>query len=77
MEQLTNNISSVELSEWMAFERIEPFDNPYWRSGMLASVIASSSSGKKFTPQDFMPNQKKKEQTVKEQKAIMQMFIKK
>lgn len=73
--QLTNNISSTELSEWLAFDRIEPLDNPYWRSGMVASVLASSSSGKKYTPQDFMPH-KKKEQTVEEQKAILNLIAK-
>lgn len=70
VRQLTENISSDELSEWMAFDRVEPLDNPYWRSGMIAATMASVMGGGKHKPQDFMP-QRKKPQTALQQRALL------
>lgn len=71
-------LSSRELTEWMAFYALEPWgsDVESWRFGMIAAVIANVNRDSKkqpraFTPQDFMPNQKPKQQTIAEQIAIM------
>lgn len=58
--ELESTLSSNDLSEWMAYFRVEPFgeDRKDLRMGILASVIANSNRGKSqrpFKPSDFMP----------------------
>lgn len=57
---MLEEITSRELSEWMAYNEIEPFgeDREDLRMGIIASTIANvnRASGKKpYKPQDFMP----------------------
>lgn len=73
VRQLLENIDSVEISEWQAYDRLEPFDNPYWRSGMLASTTVNVMGGGKTKPTDFMP-QRKKPQSVAQQIARLKMI---
>ena len=54
------SMSSRELSEWMAFYTIDPFDERRGdlRAGLVASTIANVHRGKNqppFKPLDFMP----------------------
>jgi hypothetical protein len=54
-------ISSEQLSEWMAYSKLEPWgeDRDDLRMGIVASVIANSNRGKgqkPFKPTDFMPS---------------------
>jgi hypothetical protein len=54
-------ISSEQLSEWMAYNKLEPWgeERADLRAGIVASVIANSNRGKNqkaFKPQDFMPS---------------------
>jgi hypothetical protein len=53
-------MDSRELSEWMAYERIEPFGEMRadLRAGIVASVVANANRtrGDAFKPADFMPN---------------------
>ena len=58
--ELLQRVSSRELGEWMAYERIEPFGETRadLRVGMLTSLTANINRKKgatPFTPQDFMP----------------------
>lgn len=76
VRQLTEEMDSKELSEWMAFDRIEPFDNPYWRSGMLAATTANVMGGGKNKPQDFMP-MRRKPQTAAQQIAMLKALTSK
>lgn len=51
-------LSSRQLSEWMAYDRLEPFgeERADLRAGVVASVIANVNRGKKgkaYSPQDF------------------------
>lgn len=53
-------MSSEELSEWMAYARLEPFgeNQSFYRTGIISSTIANcfrSKGQKPFKPQDFMP----------------------
>lgn len=57
---MLEEITSRQLSEWMAYNEIEPFgeDRDDLRMGIIASTIANvnRSNGKKpYKPQDFMP----------------------
>lgn len=55
-------MSARELSEWMAYDRIDPFgeERGDLRAGILASLLANINRDRKkksdpFSPLDFMP----------------------
>jgi hypothetical protein len=53
-------MTSSQLSEWMAYSKVEPFgeDRDDLRMGIVASTVANANRGKgkkPFKPQDFMP----------------------
>lgn len=57
---MLGEISSRQFAEWMAYSRLEPWDEERadLRSGIVAATIANANrgkSGKAFTPQQFMP----------------------
>lgn len=59
--ELLERISSRELSEWMAFFRLEPWGavEEEYRAGLTASVVAETARDEKrrrkpFSPVDFM-----------------------
>jgi len=79
VSELLQRISSKELTEWMAFEQLEPF-GPFannYNSAMIASMIANVfSDGKTIRPQDlalgeFETGKKDGVQTTEEQKKIL------
>lgn len=82
--ELLRRMSSRELSEWMAFFRLEPWGAEIedWRFGMLASVIANANRDPKkrrkpYEPQDFMPQRDKPpadDQSWEEQARILEMW---
>ena len=80
LAQLLNNISSKELSEWIAFSNIEPFGEfrADIRAAMIACVMANSWRGSNqpaFKISDFMITfNNKKEQTVDEIKSILKQY---
>ena len=59
VEELGERMSSRELSEWLAFDRISPIgdERDDLRSAIVASTVANChrSRNEPFTPQDFMP----------------------
>lgn len=63
MRQLLAEIDSEELTEWIAFERIEPFGSPMedFRAGQVCSTVANyagkvrSDEAPPAQPGDFMP----------------------
>jgi hypothetical protein len=69
VSELLSRTDSHELTEWMAYEQIDPFGEwrADWRAAMLASVMANIWRGKNTkatTPDDFMPEfGPRKEQT--------------
>lgn len=83
--ELLSRVSSAELTEWMAFYRLEPWGSEVedWRFGMVASVIANVNRDPKqrrkpFDPPDFMPkrgpSQEKREQSPDEIMRVLQMW---
>lgn len=83
--ELLSRVSSAELTEWMAFYRLEPWGSEAddWRAGMVASVVANVNRDTKqhrraYQPADFMPRrgraQAKPEQSPEEQLRIIQMW---
>jgi len=60
---LLERISSLELSEWMAYAQLEPFgeERADLRAGIVASVFANANrdpkkKGHPYQPKDFMPD---------------------
>lgn len=79
VEELLSKVSSLELAEWMAFYRIEPWDTfrDDWHFGMLASVMANAWRGKgskRFKPKDFIPKFHKRRQGWQEQLTIVRQI---
>jgi hypothetical protein len=68
VQELLYRVSSLELSEWMAFNMLEPFgaDADYLGHAITASTIANVNRGKNqkaYKAEDFMPKFEKAEQT--------------
>jgi len=78
VSQLSRELSSKELTEWMAFYSLEPFDDlrADLRAGIISSTIANAhrTKGKAFKPSDFMPYLEKEEENLDEATAIKRMF---
>jgi hypothetical protein len=60
VKQLLEEISSAELSEWMAYEVLEPWGETRadYRAGVISSTYINcklKKGAKKHKPADFMP----------------------
>lgn len=70
-------LSSSDIAEAMAYDRIDPFGNKRsdLQAGIVASVIANANRpkhGKAFTPQDFIARFDKAEKTNEVQTQILE-----
>jgi len=81
--ELLSRISSAELSEWMAYDSIDPIGNDRGdlQAGIISMVVANSSgaknNGRSFTATDFMPFiEKEKPNPVAKFRAQMQHMVK-
>lgn len=78
VEELLTRMSSHELSEWMAFYTLEPFDEfrRDWRAAIIACTVANAHRGKKTRPykvKDFLYNKPaKRAKSIEEQVALAQ-----
>lgn len=57
VKELLSRMSSLELAEWMAFSRLEPFGYDVRVDEQLAMtncILANSNSKRKFKVDDFM-----------------------
>jgi len=73
-------LTSKQITEWIEYHAIEPWGEPaaWYRSGILASLIANIHRAKNappFTPADFMPKNpertKPKKQSPEEMKTAL------
>lgn len=59
VSQLLREIDSKELSEWMAYARMEPFGavREDYRAGIISTILASAhgKKGAHFSPETFFP----------------------
>ena len=91
VDALLSSLSSRQLTEWMAYDQLEPFGERRadLRMAVLASLIANANRDpdkrrEPFTPADFMPRFEAEpqaqpaeaHQTWQQQKAIMQALLK-
>lgn len=84
---LLDNLTSSQISEWQAYDRIEPIDMEKFGWAILCSVVSNiaisvyGKKGAKYTkPADFIPQynlseDKSEEQTVEEQKEILMRMV--
>jgi len=77
--ELLDRVDSRELTEWMAFDAIEPIGS--WRddynSGMLCSLLANINRRKgaaPIPPQAFMPFMPKEEDFLTDDEKMLRMF---
>jgi len=63
--ELSERMSSKELTEWLAYYSLEPFGNEIenYRAGVISSTIANVVPGRKtlLKPSDFFPKEVKPE----------------
>jgi hypothetical protein len=69
VSSLLDNISSKELTEWMIYDKLEPFGDS--RGDIQAGIISASvynsqggNKGKAYSPSDFIPKFWAKEEQV-------------
>lgn len=77
--ELLARMDSEEITEWMAYYRLEPFGEyrADIRNAMLCQLIAQvNSTGKRFKLAQFMPVFFRKPQTDEEAKAKLAFFAK-
>ena len=83
VRELLARVSSRELSEWMAYAKIEPFGEMRadLRAGIIASTVANTARDPKkrrrpFQPREFMPRfeRQQRTQTWQEQLHIVEMM---
>lgn len=70
---MLKTISAKELAEWEAYEKIEPFGQPFLQSGIIASTIFNMNKGRNqkiMSAENFIPKYRKP-QTVEEQMEIL------
>jgi hypothetical protein len=72
VRELLARLDSQELSEWLAFNDLEPLPDSYWQTGLVCATLANlwTAKGKSYDPHDFMPTGKP-EPTIQEQIAIL------
>lgn len=76
VRRVGEEIDSRELSEWIAFDRIEPFEDGYWQAAMVASTIAQAL-GSRVTLQDLLPRieGERREQSPEEGLRVMRGLV--
>ena len=56
---LMQELGVDELKEWLAFERIYPFEDGYWQAALVAFMVARTAGNKKVKFEDLLPSRGK------------------
>lgn len=75
-KRLLEEIDSEELTEWIAFDWIEPLPDPWAIGAQQAALFANAHSGKgarRFRAKDFIPT-KRVEMSGRQLQSIMKMY---
>lgn len=62
MKELLDRLDSRELSEWIAYDRLEPLPDTWLQNGIVAHLIAALG-GEKTKPHDWIPKPSKASKT--------------
>lgn len=57
VEEMLSRISSLELAEWMAYDRIEPIDKGDLHTAMLLTLTANANRDPEAQPEPFTVEQ--------------------
>jgi hypothetical protein len=72
VRELEGSIDSREITEWMAYNQLDPIPDSNWQTGLLASVMVNLWSKTKAKPEDFIPRVKRaRRQSIEEMCAVM------
>jgi hypothetical protein len=57
VRELGARMDSAELSEWLAYNRVDPLPDSWTETGVVASTLANLLGGgkKAYRPDDFIP----------------------
>jgi len=58
------------ISEWMAYDQIEPIPDSWYQAGIIASTMVNLWSKSKMAPTEFIPRVRTRRQSVEEQLMI-------
>jgi hypothetical protein len=77
VESMLSRMSSAELTWWMAYYQLEPFGEPWLRTGVIASTIANAATagGTPLRPSDFMPVAPEKTSEEDERRRIVSQIM--
>ena len=71
--ELLDRMDSVELSEWMAYDLIEPLPDTWLQTGIATSMMCNLWSKTRSKPEDFIPRARRcRRQSVEDQLTIFQ-----
>ncbi len=60
------------ISEWLAYDQLDPIPDSNWQTGLLASIMANAWGSKKTRPEDWIPRVKtRRRQSMAEQRSIL------
>lgn len=59
VRELLSRMDSAELSEWLAYDQIDPLPDPYWCAALIASTIARCMGAKSAKLEKFLPRRTK------------------
>jgi hypothetical protein len=58
VRELEHSIDSTEISEWLAYNQLDPLPDSNWQTGLLASTMVNLWSKTRTKPEDFIPRAK-------------------
>ncbi len=60
------------ISEWLAYDQLDPLPDSWYQTGILASITANAWGKSKHRPEDFIPRVKtRRKQSIEEQMVIL------
>jgi len=80
VSELLERVDSAELTEWLAFYRLEPWgcEREDWRAALVSATAAnySGNAKKPLNPSDLMPPQRlSKKQRIQQSIAKVRAFL--
>lgn len=72
--ELEVQLTSKELSEWMAYDRLQPLPEPWVQTGLTCATLANLWSNKRHEAKDFMPVVRRR-QSPQEQRQKLKAFF--
>lgn len=81
VEQLSREMSSAELSDWLAYDGVYGYPDIYFMTGEVCKAIAGAMGGRRASAADYVPffrppsSRQQREQSPDEQRAIVRAHL--